>query len=188
MFKGYRTTDRRGLTCPKPDLTFYFPVHNTNTNFRTIPGGGRWLWSSNAQEHATENFSYRTLAGLAGHGLLYNPCANKLDQQDAAKRYLEQSDLFSFPWLVVEHKKGNVGRNHVVCQAANASMAAVMLMELAAKYAEDQENQKHVVPVPCITTVGKEVSLWITYLAEEDSKTAYVSKNILGISKIWVED
>lgn len=165
---------------PKPDWAFYFPVHDTNGYTRTIPAKDRrWSWSSRAQDNAIENFSYRVLADLARCEMVYNVQVDTRGLQVPAKS-LREEDLCCFPWLVVEHKKAGKGKNKVLCQAANASMAAVMTMKSVAQYAEDQEDNKHVLPIASITTVGKDVSAWITYLTEsEDGDDKYVSHPLI---------
>ncbi|KAK8876862.1 hypothetical protein PGQ11_001808 [Apiospora arundinis] len=175
--KGYRHAERVKLTMPKPDWAFYFPVHDTDRYNRTIPSKDqRWSWSSRAQDNAIENFSYRVLADLARCGMIYNARVDTRRRQVPAKS-LQEKDLCCFPWLVVEHKKAREGEKKVLCQAANASMAAVMVMEAVARYAEDQEDNKHVLPIASITTVGKHVSAWITYLAKsEDGGNEYQMK------------
>ncbi|KAK8004854.1 hypothetical protein PG990_010891 [Apiospora arundinis] len=175
--KCYRQDDRVDLTMPKPDWAFYFPVHNTNGYTRTIPAKDRrWSWSSRAQDNAIENFSYPVLADLARCEMVYNVRVDTRGLQVPAES-LREEDLCCFPWLVVEHKKAGKGKEKVLCQAANASMAAVMTMESVARYAEDQEDNKHVLPIASITTVGKYVSVWVTYLAKsEDGDSEYRMK------------
>ncbi|KAK6857271.1 hypothetical protein PG995_007458 [Apiospora arundinis] len=168
---------------PMPDWAFYFPVHDTNGYTCTIPANGRrWSWSSRAQDNAIENFSYPVLADLARCEMVYNVQVDTRGLKVPAES-LREEDLCSFPWLVVEHKKAGKGQEKVLCQAANASMAAVMTMESVARYAEDQEGNKHVLPIASITTVGKEVSAWITYLAKSEA-----GGNEYRMKLVWTGD
>ena len=167
-----------GSPCPSR-IGYSTFQYMTPTDTRSIPSeGGRWEWSSRAQDHVIENFSYSVLADLSLQGMVYNTRVDTRRQKKPNKDLCEK-DLCCFPWLIVEHKKADTGKEQVLCQAANASMAALMITESLARYAEDQEDNKHVVPITSITTVGKDVSVWVTYLSKaEDGSNKYVSDSL----------
>ncbi|KAK9416275.1 hypothetical protein SUNI508_01692 [Seiridium unicorne] len=177
--KGYRAKDRQYLTMPKVDRAFYFTVHDSKS---TRGSAAYYQWRNSPQEKFIENFSYETLRHLSPHGLQSSPLdSNKLNSTlTNGGDSFRPSSLCCFPWLIIEHKKDDQ-RKADFCswQAANASSAAVMLLQSAAHYAEEQDNCQHVPPVISITTVGEIVRVWITYFVGFGEQDEYV------MSPIW---
>ena len=170
---GFRAADRRGLTRPKPDGAFYFAVHERETRKEAREDSrtsSRWQWTGTPHGKLVENFSFDHIDRLHDHGLQYN-CLISLD----GERY-RPKDFQCFPWLVIENKKGAKGTaRSCYCQVANATSAALMLLQTAARFAENRHECQHVPPVLGISTVGELVRVWITYDRQEDFKHTYVS-------------
>ncbi len=155
-------SDRRnGLSAPKPDWAAYFPIYD-NSN----PEGTRivtqWNWAASAGLGIADAFSHEQLQSLADGGLQCHVAA-RLGKHRRSKP--DPCDMFTFPWLVVEHKKNQKGINDKECyeQAANAASCVLLMFENLAQYAKPERYAAHIPPVVTITTVGKEVKMWIGY-------------------------
>jgi hypothetical protein len=138
----------------------------------TVHSSRRWKWKSTPLEWFVENFSLDVLEDQKHDGLQYCPFRSnpKVDSY-------RPDNLLCFPWLVVEHKRGNVGSAEVTfghCQAANASAAALMLFESAARYSQDSEPDGQLPPVFAITTIGKSVRVWIAWCDNANDEEHYV--------------
>jgi hypothetical protein len=170
--QGFRSQDRVNLSRPKPDRAFYFTIHNF-TSPQNIPSSERWLWEDSAQEKLIENFSLDVLDSLWQNGLQF--ClSTKSNESD---RYRPR-ELQCFPWLIIEHKRANPGKAEIekcYCQAANAGSAALMMLQTAAKYAENRDQGQHVPPVVTITTISKEVRVWVVFDRRRDHRDTFVS-------------
>lgn len=119
-----------------------------------------------------DNFTKETLQALAEEGLQCN-AANIFRQ--GRKNSIVMSDYLCFPWLIVEHKKSSHEGQSIFCycQAANAGMAALMMLQRLAKYTDKREDEAHVPPVITITTIDGVVRVWVMYVTEGGE--AYVS-------------
>ena len=122
-------------------------------------------YAINQKDHIVDNLGHRELQHLAQHGLESN--ASRISASDERAAYPDRGqDWVCFPWLIVQH--GKPGGSEAQChqEAANASTAAVMMLERLCKFVpagvQGKENE-HVPPVVAITTVKKVVRVWITY-------------------------
>jgi hypothetical protein len=169
---GYRAEDRIGLTKPRPDRVCYFTLYETTTDVYDAPASSReWNWKNTAQQKLVENFSFDILEKLSQAGLKYTP----LYMQGEISEKYNRKNLQCFPWLIIEHKKGNDKEaEHCYCQAANASAATLMLLQTVSRYAENQYKSKHVPPVVAVTTIGKKVRVWITHYTQWHGVDGYV--------------
>ncbi|KAH7304295.1 hypothetical protein B0I35DRAFT_445485 [Stachybotrys elegans] len=172
LFKtNFRADERLELTVPKPDRMLSFPIYNTKNANRLSRDEDHWRWKGTPV--VTENFSLEVLEQLWNNGK--GLCSSPFDIYSKAKAGNHRSkdtyrpkDHQCFPWLVVEHKKAT-NAEFCYCQAANASSAALMLLESAAQYAETRYDGLLVPPIPVITTVGKRVRVWIAWHSFIDS-------------------
>lgn len=166
---------------PKPDFALYFPIHNKpvalNHGLCNEPVSAK-------QDHyeplsdLAKHFTMDVL-GLLGRLGLYSCPKLRLSAQDhnSRKNTFTGSNMICFPWLVCELKtNADITRETCLCQAANASAAAVMMMQRAARYAEPQLDNAHVAPVISITAIGPLAELWITYLASEAEPSRMIVK------------
>ncbi|KAK4119727.1 hypothetical protein N657DRAFT_248054 [Parathielavia appendiculata] len=147
LFKqeGFRQEDRRALPLPKPDWVSSYTVYN-------IP-----------KDSIQENLSYGKLQHLAQHGLESDASCALASEKRAT---YPDRDWVCFPWLIVQH--GKPGGTETQChhEAANASTAAVMMLERLCKPLPagiQGKANEHVPPVVAITTVKKMARVWITY-------------------------
>ena len=112
-----------------------------------------------------DNFSLKTLRHLAQYGLQSSTAG--IFRREGKKHIL--SDCICFPWLVVEHKRDAKGENQCYCQAANAGVAAVMMLETLSHIVPDEilgKQREEAQPVVTITTVDKTVRVWIAYACD----------------------
>lgn len=163
----------RGLTAPNPDWAAYFPVYDTEIEDR-IRTSERWRWWKSKKPTMVENFSLEMLEHLARHGLEPSTTGRF---HEGKTRQIVPSDYLCFPWLIVEHKKqGHSGQvQFCYCQAANAGMAALTMLQKLAKYAEKRPRDSHIPPITTVTTVGPEVRVWVMYVSEAEDGPTYVS-------------
>ncbi|KXJ88157.1 hypothetical protein Micbo1qcDRAFT_18913 [Microdochium bolleyi] len=174
---GFRHKDRVGLSHPRPDYTFYFPIHNfPMRNTTGVGGSDRMHLRADREPLAAfgpmvEHFSHSVLQRLGSQGLFSNPTHKLSPTRSAGGNSYRALDMVCYPWLVVELKKKSrscdqqkAARN-CYCQAANASSAAVMMLQRAAKFARSRPAYAHVPPVIVVTGVGPVVKVFITYVA-----------------------
>ena len=150
--------------CPKPDCAFHLPLYHLNNEPRIpkIIDSKAQQWNQASPTSLVETFSWSVHKKLFEYGLRSTPIrALHKDPVDAR--------LISYPWLIVEHKKEGVARSEetVSCQAANGSACAVQMNKLAARYALGLDNHEEIPPIPTITTIGKDVKVWITYFGKD---------------------
>jgi hypothetical protein len=96
---------------------------------------------------------------------------------------MNESELYCYPWLIVELKKDSSPINaqeYCYCQAANAVSAALKMFENAGRYAENKLEQQHVLPVVTMTAIGPEVRIWITYSFNQNREYPHSSGEIYG--------
>jgi hypothetical protein len=112
-----------------------------------------------------QNFSLKNLQKLAKHGL--QPSAAAIFQH-GRQDPIKMSDCICYPWLIVEYKPAVQSEKNLFCycQAANAGMAALMMMQRLAKYSEKRTRDEHIPPVITITTVAGEVRVWVMFVDE----------------------
>ncbi|KFA80119.1 hypothetical protein S40288_04653 [Stachybotrys chartarum IBT 40288] len=183
LFDGrgsFRRENRKNLTAPRPDRAFYFTTHDMKSRADTVHYSRRWKWKNTPLERFIENFSLDALEEQKDRGLYYCPF-----RSNPTVDSYRPDNLLCFPWLIVEHKKGNVSKAEIKfgeCQAANASVAALMLLESAAKYSQDSETSGQLPPVFAITTVGKLVRIWIAWHDNASVEKYY------GMASIWDGD
>ncbi|KAI9148839.1 hypothetical protein HJFPF1_10881 [Paramyrothecium foliicola] len=174
---NFRREDRVGLTAPKPDRFFAFPIRLTTNRFDELSELDRWRWPGS--KRLVENFSLDVLDNLwdEGNGLWCCPFRSQEKSSQSKRRQSKfeadryrPRDLQCFPWLIVEHKEGAEDRSKrakaeafCYCQAANASSAALMLLQSASEYAEEGPDGQCVPPIPVITTIGEKVRIWIAW-------------------------
>ena len=119
-----------------------------------------------------ENFSRNTLQHLASRGL--EPSTAGVFHSNLSDE-ISLSDYLCFPWLIVEHKKleHNSIAHFCYCQAANAAMAALTILQTLSQYATRRPQNSHIPPIATVTTVGHEVRAWVMYV--RDDGLTYVS-------------
>jgi len=162
------------LTGPKPDLTYAFPVIDTNK----VAAKFRF-------DEQVENFSLSVLNELRTNTRvkLVSAPTTKLKQWRPKKNSeLNAPDLMCFPWAIVEakmnktYKEQGVGtakyqqkakikmsENFCYCQAANASAKALILREELASKSKDHSTSKDALVIFAFTCIGPTVKLWVTY-------------------------
>lgn len=144
-----------GLTGPKPDLTYGFPIFTGRDHLP--PGIGEQVYGSTFRHSVL-----RSLRKDPEVQLISAPQENlwKVDE-NAAKVQI----LTCFPWAVVEAKHAMVEGNRVsFCyrQAANAtSVALTMLSELF--YKATWVAPEALPPIVAFTCIGPVVRVWLTY-------------------------
>ena len=146
---------------PKPDLVAYFNIRDFQEGVRNLEPH-RWNWHTDPAEAVVENFSLATLEHLGRHGL--QPSTSRMFDQNRKARVFE-SDFICYPWLIIEHKKSQRSGMFCYCQAANAASAALEMHMILAKYAREAPQDAHIPPVTTMTTVGREVRIWIAYVS-----------------------
>ncbi|WZH42278.1 uncharacterized protein QYS62_003269 [Fusarium acuminatum] len=159
-------------TTPKPDFVFYLPMYHLTAESpipRITDYRGR-RWNEEPTSPLVQTFSWSNFKELYGHGLRPSPF-NIFKKEEPL-----EADLKSYPWLIVEYKNGKktlkeserLGQLETACcQALNASACAVILNQIAARYAVERPEETHIPPIPAVTTVGTEAKVWITYSAKD---------------------
>ncbi len=170
--KGFRQDDRKSLTEPKPDWVAFFPIYDHKRP--RIPTPKRWQLTKGLRKGITENFLYTTLQHLARFGVESNTAGLF---RRRPRQTVVRSDFICFPWLIVEHKKaGKTAKGEeCYCQAANAGTAAIMMLETLSAIvpgSKQQRTNEHIPPVVAVTTVDKDVRVWITYSCKPSYKSA----------------
>jgi hypothetical protein len=109
-----------------------------------------------------QNFSLNVLASLKIAGGLESSPVNGLEAL-ATVSYRPSTKLICFPWGVVESKKDGHGEDVCVCQAANAALTALSIMNglMPPKYREITGDT--IPPFVAFTTIGPKVRLWLAY-------------------------
>ncbi|KAF4483506.1 hypothetical protein FAGAP_11740 [Fusarium agapanthi] len=174
LWTTFNTRDERSqlFIAPKPDLVFLLPMYHPESDIPTVTRHAAREWHKESTASLVEPFLWSTLKGLHQHGLKSTPFSV------LNKKIPLESDLTSYPWLVVEYKRAKgTARGYTTsskrleevlyCQAANASGCAVKLNQNAARFALPLAHDAQVSPVPVITTVGPEVKVWITFFAKD---------------------
>ena len=122
------------------------------------------------------NFSLEVLGHLSSlrpKGVLCSPRAGLGDLLLASKK--DAWALTCFPWAIVESKKEATGAPFCYCQAANASVVALKMIE-SLMLDEYMVGDDRVPPIIAFTTVGQTVRLWLTYCSKaSDGSSEYVS-------------
>ncbi|KAM0281283.1 hypothetical protein ACHAO9_010811 [Fusarium lateritium] len=154
--------------CPKPDQTFYLPIYHTDNGVglpKVVDPEAR-QWSHAQDTSGTDPYSWSSLKALHESGL--RPTTSKIFQ-----RLPQDAKLKCYPWFVVEHKKEKEGSDRlesvVSCQAANAAACAIKLVQNSAQYALELPDEAHIPPIPTMTTVGSQVTIWLAYYAKDFS-------------------
>ncbi len=171
--------------CPKPDITFYLPIHDTRENSSVNVAFSASRWNPKSQPCMAEPFTWSTLHYLHFHAQL-QPGTRGLS--NGKPRDLTSPQLTCYPWLIVELEEGDKNTDSVssaeavYCRANNAAACALQLQRQLAKYDAPLVDQAHIPPIPTITAVGALVTVWIAYYKKDStlSKTkthhdAYVS-------------
>ncbi|KAF2135288.1 uncharacterized protein K452DRAFT_35515 [Aplosporella prunicola CBS 121167] len=142
-------------TAPKPDLTFGFPVIDSSDR---LPNGF-------AQETSVQNFSEKILSDLIGAGVIPTVTTGLRIKCNRGSRKMFDADNLCFPWAVFESKRsglGSSGRERCYCQAANASSAALTLLEgLFRKTYGQLPNDLG--PIIAFTNTGAAFRVWLTF-------------------------
>ncbi|KAI1042501.1 hypothetical protein LB505_010892 [Fusarium chuoi] len=178
-----RNEEHRPFKAPKPDLVFLLPMYHPDSQIPTVTRHGAREWHKESTPSLVEPFLWSSLRELHRHGLKPTPF-NVLNKKNPL-----ESDLASYPWLVVEYKRANgTARSNtasstrleevVYCQAANASGCAVKLNQNAAKFAIQMAGDAQIPPVPTINTVGPQVKVWITFFARDFMAYRFIDKDI----------
>lgn len=128
-----------------------------------------------------DNFSRTILERLSDHGL---EASVSSAFHEGKRKDIALSDYLCFPWLIAEHKKSVEGgaEEYCYCQAANAGMGALTMYRILAKYAEEMPEATQIPPLPIITTIGKDVRIWVIYTSaheNQNKKPLYVSQCFL---------
>lgn len=158
-------------------------MYHPDSQIPTVTRHGAREWHKESTPSLVEPFLWSSLRELHRHGLKPTPF-NVLNKKNPL-----ESDLASYPWLVVEYKRANgTARSNtasstrleevVYCQAANASGCAVKLNQNAAKFATQMAGDAQIPPVPTITTVGPQVKVWITFFARDFMAYRFIDKDI----------
>lgn len=171
---GFRFQDRKGLTKPKPDLAFYFPILDTRDQRGITPEETDRQHSAQARlaNNLSGNLAHGTLMALGKFGLQFTP--RGIPKQGD----LSNDNMRCFPWLIVEYKRDTADkreREKCYSQAANAGSAALMLFQTAARFAEFKVDNQHIPPVVTITAIGSAVHVWIVYYRRTKTGDRYVS-------------
>ncbi|RKL33944.1 hypothetical protein BFJ72_g9726 [Fusarium proliferatum] len=189
----------RMKTLPKADLVFYLPMYHLAAESpipRITDHRGR-EWNKEPALSLVESFSWSTLKELYMHGLRPSPFVQAFDNEEPLEAHLK-----CYPWLIVEFKRGGKALSDsqrlaqletVRCQALNASVCAVKLNQIAARYAVELRKQAHIPPIPAVTTVGSKVSVWITYFAKDfmayhNARSYRRQKQGYMMQRIWEGD
>lgn len=151
--------------CPKPDCAFHLPLYHLNNEPKIpkIVDSRAQQWNQASLSSLVETFSWSVHKELFEYGLRSTPI-RALHKEPVSAR------LISYPWLIVEHKKEGVEKSKeetVCCQAANGSACAIQMNKLAARYAVKLDDHEEIPPIPTITTIGKDVKVWITYFGKD---------------------
>ncbi|KAF5007530.1 hypothetical protein FDECE_6121 [Fusarium decemcellulare] len=167
---GFRATDVdtaplgdfERLKCPKPDYAFFLPIYylEEDPKMPKVEFNNPRKWHQSPNNVLVESFSWSLLKDLYTHGLRPTPFL-------VFNRKPQESKLMCYPWLVVEHKKEDIAPKTVCCQAANASACAVKISQATARYAVELPDSAHVPPIPVVTTIGPQVSVWIMHFAKD---------------------
>lgn len=152
--------------CPAPDVAFFLPIYDTRSG--TVPnkytGFSSKHWVHPPEEFMVEPFTFTTLDKLNTYGnLIPGPrrICNKKTRETSPAR------LRCYPWLIVEFKKAGQGPETVCCQASNGAACALQLNRNVAQYADTLADQAQISPIPTVTTIGSEVTVWIAYYASD---------------------
>ncbi len=151
----------------------FFPIYDYDYVGDRIPTSIRWPVTEELRPRIAEDavFSRQTLAHLARYGV--ESSTARLFSR--LQKNVILSDYICFPWLVVEHKKAGKGgtREQCYCQAANAGTAAVMMLEsLYSIETEHVPDNEHILPVVTMTTVDKNVRIWLAYSCKPSGDAA----------------
>ncbi|KAI6753916.1 hypothetical protein HG530_013092 [Fusarium avenaceum] len=147
---------------PKPDHAFFLPIYHSEnkSGIPTISDPDARQWNEVWGPLGREPFSWLTLKRLNEFGL--QPTPRRIFNQQP-----READLKCYPWFVIEHKKENESERNVSCQAANGAACAVSLVQHSAQYAVKLLDQAHVPPIPAMTTIGSQVTIWLMYYAKD---------------------
>lgn len=150
---------KKELPAPTPDCVAYLPVYDLEDKGKQRVD--RWQWPSNPKGTAA-NFSRKVLEHLTHHGLQPST-AGVFDK--GWQTELRRADYQCFPWFIVEHKEDVLRdkESRCYCRAANAADATLIMNQLLATYAENKTDDVHIPPVVTMTTVGKDIKIWIAY-------------------------
>lgn len=169
-----------------PDGAFYFPVREDGfrTNESQLEDALQWKHSAHERlaKQLSGNLAHDTLVDLEKFGLQFCPFG------PSNSKSLAKDSMVCFPWLVIEHKPGDMIKTRpkekeCYCQAANASAAALMLLQRAAVFAEAKDQNQHVPPVVAVTTVGNIVRVWMTYYNQKEERDRHVRLKLLHITR-----
>ena len=161
------------LTGPKPDLTYAFPVIDTNK----VAAKFRF-------DEQVENFSLSVLSELRTNTevkLVSAPTTKLKTWGPKKSSTLGAADLICFPWAIIEAKMNKIdtkqgagsakdqqktktaSENFCYCQAANASAKALILREKLVVKSKDRPISKKGLVIFAFTCIGPTVKLWATY-------------------------
>lgn len=146
----------------------YFPIYDLSRSSDRIGNpSNRWFWNERAVDGIIHNFSCTILQKLADCGLEPSPAAIfRKDRNES----IVSSDCICYPWMIVEHKKHEYkNAEECYCQAVNATTGALVMLRILSRYRNADEV---IPPVVAITTVGRDVSVWISYV--DDNMDQYV--------------
>lgn len=152
--------------CPKPDRALYLPMYKMDIGSPTIPritDPEARQWHQAPNPTLVESFSWTVLKELFAYGLRPTPFR-------VFHNPPKEADLKCYPWLIIEHKKEDAAfssKTTVCCQATNAAACAVQLNRNAAMFAVELAEQAHVSPIPTVTTVGSNVTVWIMHYLDD---------------------
>lgn len=165
---------RAQTTQPKPDITYGFPIIQPSDDvYRRLSG-----------DRNVDSFSLSVLGELRRRENLVSTPTTALASwaSNKSKNALSANDLMCFPWAIVEVKRGTPepsandplmnkqeAREHkkrtefCYCQAANASLIALILREKLAEKANVTPGAEAAQVMFAFTCVGSTAKLWITY-------------------------
>lgn len=164
---------------PKPDHAFFLPIYHSGikAGIPAISDPEARLWNQVQGPLGTEPFSWSTLKKLNKFGL--QPTPRRIFNQQPL-----EANLKCYPWFIVEHKKEDESERNVSCQAANAAACAITLVQHSAQYAVKLLDQAHVPPIPAMTTIGPQVTIWLMYYAKDfDAPCSRRSTNEVTIKR-----
>lgn len=147
--------DSKGLTCPKPDLTYGFPVFTSRDK---LPPG----FADEACGTSFQHSKLRRLWQNSKCSISPVPSKSLLNAEENDRAVL---NLTCFPWAIVEAKHGMVnGNTKDFCyrQAANATSVALSMFSTIFRTANGAIADD-LPPVIAFTCVGPAIRVWLTY-------------------------
>ncbi|KIW20723.1 hypothetical protein PV08_01300 [Exophiala spinifera] len=151
-----------GPTGPKPDLTYGFPIHQSLHH----------LAEGFKDDDSVTNFSLKELGKLRTQGLISAPLSGLSNWVQNPSFEILRSHRMCFPWAVVELKPSMVPQSEIYfayCQAANATSAALRLLEKLLERAGGPERR--IPPVVAFTCIGPFIRTWLAYSSSPQEKS-----------------